>query len=212
MRTVKEPEIRRTELMNAAEELFGEKGVDQTSVNDIILRAGVAKGTFYWYFKSKDELLDSLVDRRIESYASRIEPVIGDNRLNAVEKLRQIVSVHNAVLDDQKSIHDFFHRTENALTHQKHLIREMQVTSPMLSKVVSQGIAEGLFDTGYPREIAEFMLLSLTFLAHPSVFQGDGEDRLLRFKALQEILERALRVGSGTFNFLDALLGIGESK
>ncbi len=211
MRTVKDPEIRRSEIMNAAEELFEQKGVDQTSVNDIILRAGVAKGTFYWYFKSKEELLDNLVEREIDGFVGGIDPIVNDQSLNAVEKLQRIVAVHNAGYDGQNDIHDFFHRTENALTHQKHLIREMQVTAPVLSTIVKQGISEGLFDTGYPGEIVEFMLLALTFLAHPSVFKGNTEDRALRFKALQEMLERALRASPGSFNFLDSLLRIGRT-
>lgn len=209
MRTIKKPEFRREEIMNVAEELFGQRGVEETSVNDIIGRVGVAKGTFYWYFKSKEELLDALVERGIDRYIEQISPIVGNDKLNAVEKLRHILKVHNRAHGDKKKIHDFFHRTESALAHQKHLIREMEKTAPILAKVIEQGVSEGRFNTRYPREIAEFMLLTLISLINPSAFQWGRENPAARLKALQEILERALGAGPGTLSFLDSLLEIG---
>jgi AcrR family transcriptional regulator len=58
----KPPEERRKELMTAARRLFLEQGVDATSVEQITTRAQVAKGTFYLYFKSKEEIHAALGD------------------------------------------------------------------------------------------------------------------------------------------------------
>lgn len=63
MRIVKEHEERKNEILDTAEILFEEKGYDKCSVNDILNRIGIAKGTFYHYFKSKEELLDALIER-----------------------------------------------------------------------------------------------------------------------------------------------------
>jgi len=59
----KPPEERRHELMNAARHLFVEQGVDSTTVEQITSRADVAKGTFYLYFSSKEDVLAALGDR-----------------------------------------------------------------------------------------------------------------------------------------------------
>ena len=48
------------EIKDAAWELFYEKGYEETTVNDIIKKANTSKGGFYYYFKAKDELLNSL--------------------------------------------------------------------------------------------------------------------------------------------------------
>jgi AcrR family transcriptional regulator len=56
-------EHRRDELLDAAEELFRKKGVAATAVSEITDRAGVAKGTFYLYFESKDHLVAGLKER-----------------------------------------------------------------------------------------------------------------------------------------------------
>jgi AcrR family transcriptional regulator len=56
-------ETRRTELVDVALKLWGERGFDQTSVAAIAREAGVAKGTFYLYFESKDALLEEVLRR-----------------------------------------------------------------------------------------------------------------------------------------------------
>jgi len=59
----KPPEERRDELMNAAQYLFLKQGVASTTIEQITLRAEVAKGTFYLYFSSKEDILTALGDR-----------------------------------------------------------------------------------------------------------------------------------------------------
>ena len=63
MRTVKTAEERKNEILDVAEELFAEKGYDNASTNDIIARIGIARGTLYHHFGSKEEILDAIVDR-----------------------------------------------------------------------------------------------------------------------------------------------------
>ena len=52
MRTVKEPEIRKNEILDAADTLFAQKGFDNTSTGDILEMVGIARGTLYYHFKS----------------------------------------------------------------------------------------------------------------------------------------------------------------
>ncbi len=68
--------ISREVIREHARELFGQKGVRQTSINDIVRASGIAKGTFYLYFKNKDDLIEEVFDRYrlefIEDVASKI--------------------------------------------------------------------------------------------------------------------------------------------
>ena len=63
MRVVKEAEERRSEILDAAEKLFSEKGFDGTSTNDILDEVGIARGTLYYHFKAKEDILDAMIDR-----------------------------------------------------------------------------------------------------------------------------------------------------
>ena len=67
MRIVKEPEERREEILDAAEKLFAAKGFDSTSTGDILDAVGIARGTLYYHFKSKEEILDGVIQRRCSS-------------------------------------------------------------------------------------------------------------------------------------------------
>lgn len=70
MRIVKEAEERRNEILDAADELFGRKGFDGTSTNDILEKVGIARGTLYYHFKSKEDILDALIQRYEEQMYS----------------------------------------------------------------------------------------------------------------------------------------------
>src|SRR5690625_2709393 len=53
--------VREKALYLAAYELFTEKGITETAISDIVKKAGVAKGTFYTYFKNKEDILERLI-------------------------------------------------------------------------------------------------------------------------------------------------------
>nr|WP_278434433.1 TetR/AcrR family transcriptional regulator [Brucella anthropi] len=73
----KPAEIRRDELMAAAEALFLEKGFAATSVDEIVRLADVAKGTFYLHFRSKDDILLALRERFVDGFCERLERQLG---------------------------------------------------------------------------------------------------------------------------------------
>jgi AcrR family transcriptional regulator len=82
VRISKEHDERLTEFLDTARQLFFEKGYEKTSVNDIIEKVGVAKGTFYHYFKSKEDLLDQLVNQFIEKSLSTVGEMMERTDLN----------------------------------------------------------------------------------------------------------------------------------
>ena len=73
----KAPEQRREEILDAAQRLFLEQGVGQTTIEHITMGADVAKGTFYLYFKSKDELRAALGERFGRNHLLRIKAAVG---------------------------------------------------------------------------------------------------------------------------------------
>ena len=75
-RTVKSAEERRLEIIQTSERLFRENGYASTSVDAIIKEMGVAKGTFYYYFKSKEEVLPAIVDHTLDQIVAMVEQVI----------------------------------------------------------------------------------------------------------------------------------------
>ena len=85
----KPAEVRLDELMDAAQALFISKGFETTTVSEIVRDAGVAKGTFYHYFSSKNDILDALRDRYTQQFIARIQRAIDScSPLDDIERLR----------------------------------------------------------------------------------------------------------------------------
>jgi AcrR family transcriptional regulator len=205
VRIVKAPEERKAEIMDAAECLFETKGYEETSINDILQKIGIAKGTFYYYFKSKDEIMNAVIDRNIERQIQSLLPIVEDDHCNAMEKLRRIIYENRRMNAENEEMLDYLHQPENIVMHQKSLIQAVQKFAPVFSKIIRQGVAEKLFQTDYPLELAEFLLVGMNFLFDPSIFPWSREEFMTRVHTLTDILETTLRAEKGSFDFFKGL-------
>jgi AcrR family transcriptional regulator len=115
----KDPQIRRSELINAAEELILIHGYDQIAVSDIVKKVGVAQGTFYHYFKSKDDVINAIIDRTIIEIKDGVENVASKKDQNAIEKILGFFSFFNNLGQNWKKLVDYFHEERNAHFHLK---------------------------------------------------------------------------------------------
>ena len=89
----KKREHRKLEILQSAKEVFAEKGYHAASISDVIKRAGIARGTFYLYFTSKDAVFESILDLAILELQSRIIGVdVAEGAPPAVLQLHQNVS------------------------------------------------------------------------------------------------------------------------
>ncbi|MEW9897804.1 TetR family transcriptional regulator [Chitinivorax sp. PXF-14] len=100
-RTKEEAQETRCQLLDAAEQVFSEKGVAHTSLADVAAAAGLTRGAIYWHFKNKADLLDAMCDRAtmpmeelLEAYTESTSSPLQRIRLRAAEALRQ--TAHDA--------------------------------------------------------------------------------------------------------------------
>jgi AcrR family transcriptional regulator len=92
-RTVKHPEVRKRELIDAARKIFCEKGYEQTSIRDILEVIGGEVGMFYHYFRSKDEIFRLSVELFLEDYICEFSALFSETVTpkQAVDKLIALV-------------------------------------------------------------------------------------------------------------------------
>lgn len=158
MANSKEAEERKKEILDAAEELFTAKGYDGTSTTDILERVGIARGTLYYHFKSKEEILDALIDRIIQGMVSNIRSAISD-KTTVSQKMLAFIGAMKVDSAIGKEITDYAHRPQNALMHQKIQNSLLAVLTPIAAKIIEEGIKEGSFSTEYPEEAAEMLFI-----------------------------------------------------
>jgi len=73
-------DMRRQQILNAALQLFVERGYEDSSVDEIARVAGLSKGSIYWYFKSKLDILFSLTDRFVEESQAEVVRLAADDK------------------------------------------------------------------------------------------------------------------------------------
>ncbi len=175
MRVTKDPKERRNEILDTAEWLFTTKGYTKTTINDILQEIGIAKGTFYYYFKSKEEVMDAIIMRLTGMYVSKAKEIAARTDLNANEKLLQIF-MGNRQDEKKEQMIEQLHEVENAQMHQKSLVETILQMTPVLTGILEQGINEGVYKTLYPREVVEFLLVSSNFLFDEGIFKWKPQE------------------------------------
>lgn len=202
MRVLKRPEERRNEILDVAELLFGTKGYSKTTVNDILRRIGIAKGTFYYYFQSKEEVMNAIVMRYMNIGLAAAKAIAANPKLNSHEKIYQIIMAQNQDSSRKEQIIEQLHRVDNAEMHQKSLVQTILLLTPILTDVVEQGIKEGTFNTPAPKEIVEFLLVSSQFLLDTGLFQWEPVEIIKKAKAFAYIIETTLGAEKGSFSYI----------
>lgn len=216
-RVVKQAETRRSELLDCAQALFFERGYERTTISDIIEKAGVSKGGFYHHFTSKEEILEALAARLASEAVARVEDVLEDPKLDALERLNAFLARSRQLkVEDAPRINamfDVIFKPENIVLYHRLNAAVTGVMVPVLTRIIAQGVKEGVFNFGEPQATAE-ILLKLGASTHDAVaraIESSGtSDAEAAAKALEERLrliglaiDRILGLPDGSVSFVD---------
>ena len=201
MKVIKNGEERKHEILDIAKELFIEKGYENTSIVNILEKVGIAKGTLYYYFTSKEEILDAIIDRISEKIFYKAQEISKDPSLSVQEKILGVVMSLNIEDDKEKKIVNNIHNPQNLLMHQKQFDSIIDNVVPILTKVICEGIEKGIFNTDYPLETVE-MILIYTQTVLDSNNNLSMEETLRKISAFIVNLERLLGAEKGSFDFI----------
>lgn len=198
MRITKDPEERRNELMDAAERLFAEKGYEHTSASDIIRKVGVAQGTFYYYFDSRDDILNAVIDRYTDRYVDFARDIADDEGMTALEKFQGIVDEFLSLKSHKKQFSRYLRIEEQVARHER--FRDFMETtmSPLVLRIIRQGIREGTIDVDHPQETAELIVLIVDRLVARVRKIDDKKKRSAKAKAAAALIERILGAPKGS--------------
>jgi AcrR family transcriptional regulator len=200
-RIVKNPIDRKAEIIDAARELFLTKDYDNTTMQDVMNVLGIAKGTIYHYFDSKEELLEAVVVDMVDSRIGEIEKLLQKTNGNALEKIKKLVEL-GQMDKEHPQLLDHLHRPKNAAMHIRILAKTIIKLTPIYEELIRQGCNEGIFHTKRPRECAEFVLSALQFLTDTGIYPWANEDLKRRSEAFPSLIEQQLMAPSGSFHFL----------
>ncbi len=214
-RITKEYHERKNEILDAAQELFFTKGYKQTSIESIIKKIGVAKGTFYYYFKSKEDLMDKLVKRMTNQILSEIKKITERTDLDALAKLnRAYITARNVKLENIDLIKLYLkvlYKDENIILRHKIYMSNIDLLVPEFAKIINQGVEEKIFNTPFPHEAAKLIFELAQTLSNSTVklFLEIDENPEIIEKIEREIdlyedgIERIIGAKKGSVNIVE---------
>lgn len=196
-RIVKHPERRQNEFLDCAQTLFLERGYDKVSLNEVIIAAGVSKGAFYHYFASKQALLEALATRFAEAAFARARSVLDDPDLDAIERLNAFLAKgRQDKIDNVETVWALFEplfRPENLVLFHRINVTVRALVSPVLTEIITQGVADGIFDTFDPEGAAD-MILQLSTTTQGIVSTALNADGPEQMDEAIHALERRIRL------------------
>lgn len=210
MRVVKEADERRNEILDAADELFGQKGFDGTSTNDILEKVGIARGTLYYHFKSKEDIMDALIERYSVRLLGAAREIAEDQSIPILERIIRVVRAMNLNGGSSREIMEHIHKPQNALMHQKIQKVIIHGVPPILTGIIREGIEQGMFNTPYPYECMEMVVIYANTVFDDDLVTLTDEERLSRMLAFICNVERQLGAESGSLMGVMKMFGAGD--
>lgn len=185
----KNPEQTQERIVDASVKLFIEKGYEQTTIQDILNVLNLSKGGLYHHFKSKEEILEVVKQKRAQYAADMLRDLIENTKgTNAKEKLKKILyqlgtntETHSfdAILTSQSNNpHFVMGAFQNAVNQD----------APIIAKLIEDGVEDGSLQTTQPVLCAEIFLLLLNFWASPVPFKRNLDETKERLTYLQSVM------------------------
>ncbi|TQI66115.1 TetR/AcrR family transcriptional regulator [Clostridium sp. KNHs216] len=185
-RPKKDPNIKRKEFIDQAAVLFFEKGYNDTSIQDILYAVGkdgaLSPSVFYYYFKSKDEIFEAVVQDYMNQYIGQIMDVLEQEHLSYAEKMRKSVAIYRNAIEDFKKIDAYFDQDTPRVSYFNYLIDSQAISSLIdpLDQLLRQGVKSGcipktalLMQAG-TKIMAQIFLSSIIPLTHQGR-ENDGQ-------------------------------------
>ncbi len=199
--------IKSQKILDALQQLLEEKSIRHISVSEIAEKAGIGKGSIYYYYPSKDAIVDALIRRSYEQPLLTAKSLSSRTDISSFTRMAMLFQAcrnSSVVFIRQK------HRSETsaqdlALLHQKYLNYLVSELKPVLTEIISQGIACGEIHFDYPAALSEIALIVLAVKLDNSLVPSTSEEIEDTLKGLISLLEKGTGVPAGTLDYLSLI-------
>jgi AcrR family transcriptional regulator len=195
---MKKGEKRKKMLLKIAYDLFLTKGYENTSVDEIIEKAQIAKGTYYYYFQSKEQMLEEVIDMMIKNEVKMAEQIIRTD-ISVPQKIVGILTSMKPTEEEQPIKNTLF-QEENVLMHHKVRKKLIDTLTPLLSEVIKEGVNEGIFKCDNIPELVKMLLI----ISDGTFNEGTFTERDI--SVFIDMTEKLLGAENQTMNFIYNLI------
>lgn len=201
-RTIKKPEARRKEIIQAAQILFETHGYEKTSVESIIQRVGIAKGTFYYYFRTKEDILFAIVEKIIVDLENHFSEINNNPSMKGLDKLKMIFRGKEKTEKISPSLMKTVHLPENRALQEHLNVESIKRIAPLITKILIQVYEEGSCRNKPSLEGTQILLAGIQFTLDSGLFTWTTGQQEVLLKEVENIFECLLGAPKGTFSFI----------
>ena len=193
--------------MDALQQLLEEKSIQHISVSEIASKAGIGKGSIYYYFPSKDAIVDALIVRSYERPLQTAKNLSSQTNISSFTRMAMLFQAcRNSSAIFLKQKHGSATSAEDlAFLHQKYLNYLVSELKPALTEIISQGIDCGEIHFDHPAALAEIALIVLAVKLDNSLVPSTPEETEETLKGLISLLEKGTGVPAGTLDYLSLI-------
>lgn len=186
----KHPEVTVEKILDVAQQLFLEKGYDNTTIQDIVDKlGGLTKGAVYHHFKSKEDIICALSDKLFSDCNPFIE-VKKREDLNGLQKMREVMRLNQLNTNGTEINLQVLPLLKNPRIFTELIEANRRDLSPRWLELIEEGIADGSIQTEYAKEIAELIPLLGDVWLYPAVYPATESEIFHKFCFLKEMLEK----------------------
>ena len=196
---------KREQILDAMQELMGSPNAQAISVSDIAQKAGIGKGSIYYYFSSKNDIIDAVIERSYSRVLDAGKELAASSHMDAFKKMELI---YHACLDSstelrrQEAIGTFNEQQESAFIHQKFARIIITRLKPILTDIIRQGMEEGTIHCEYPEETAQIVLTVLTITLDNNLIPADQDQIGRILTAFTQMQGKSMDIPAHTLEFV----------
>ncbi|MGL5258800.1 MAG: TetR/AcrR family transcriptional regulator [Lachnospiraceae bacterium] len=191
-------------ILDAMQELMNTSTTQSISVSEIAKVAGIGKGSIYYYFKSKEEIIEAVIERSYSSAIEKAKSLVDTKELTALEKLE---IVFHACRDSslellRQEASSFLERQQSALLHQQYIRIMIRNLCPILADIIRQGNSEKTMYCKSPEEAAEIVLIVLLIKMDSQLNNQSLEQRKKTLDVFSYMVETSFGIDKGKLDYL----------
>ncbi len=187
----------KNKIIKVSKQMFMTEGYDNTSMQAIIDKVGIAKGTLYHHFSNKKEIMDYVLNETMETMVLKAKNIANNEDFDIITRIIMILTKLSLDEEDQYLL-EHIHKPENIKLNYYQNKLMVEKMAPILGDLIQAGVDQKIFNAEYPYGVAELIIIYITeaFDYNLNLSEEAAAEKSLVFIIN---LERLLGVKAGTF-------------
>lgn len=191
-------------ILDSMQKLMLKKDTRSISVSEIAREAGIGKGSIYYYFKSKEEIVDAVIERSYSDAIRQAQELVQAPGLDALTKMEIIFRTcrDSSIEFSRQEAGSYMELQQSALLHQQYIYIMIRNLRPILADIIRQGNQEGTISCSSPDEVAEIVLIILTIKFDTYLSNSNLTQTQKTLDVFTYMLETSFQIEKGRLDYI----------